>query len=334
LTLLNDNLINFNIPFINECPDNSTITININVFCDNTELHNDRYDIIRREITISDNIPIISQYESCQLFITLTSTNGISDSYNISIDIPQVIPTSTTSIAPSNPTASSSFSTPNTPTATSSLYYILAIGFLSSAVALLCIIVPVLCITIFIYIYRYRRARGDGNKETALGDSGNPLNAPTPISISYPQHEREQTNTISESESANYDDRPLLPHQMKTSTAPNERSVFADINTPPTRSLPSKTDSRRHSISDKKDIKTLELTDLSNSVREHKIVFPPESDSQTAPSLHQYISPGNNPVSDEDKSASVNDEQNESALSLSPGPGEIQNNMTKVTEQQ
>jgi hypothetical protein len=98
--------------------------------------------------------------------------------------------------------------------------------------------------------------------------------------------------------------------------------------------LPSKTDSRRHSISDKKDIKTLELTDLSNSVREHKIVFPPESDSQTAPSLHQYISPGNNPVSDEDKSASVNDEQNESALSLSPGPGEIQNNMTKVTEQQ
>jgi uncharacterized membrane protein len=105
LTLLNDNLINFNIPFINECPDNSTITININVFCDNTELHNDRYDIIRREITISDNIPIISQYESCQLFITLTSTNGISDSYSISIDILSVgLPTTTASIVPS-PTA-------------------------------------------------------------------------------------------------------------------------------------------------------------------------------------------------------------------------------------
>jgi hypothetical protein len=87
-----------------------------------------------------------------------------------------------------------------------------------------------------------------------LGDGGDPPNAAVPISISHQQqHERERTNTRSESENASYQH---LLDKKETSTAPDKRSVLANIvDTLSTRSLPSRTDYRRHSKSDKKNTK-------------------------------------------------------------------------------
>jgi hypothetical protein len=148
------------------------------------------------------------------------------------------------------------------------------------------------------------------------------------------QPEMEHASARSESESAEVSQQLLI--------APNDRSDIYDLDENPTCSLPSQTNNGNHSKPKKKNAKkrkksrTEELKELteysSSSLTESEVpqidetVIPAASDSPTAPSLDQYIPPGNNTVSDEDKSAPVDDEPNEFTLSLHPEEV-LQNNM-------
>jgi hypothetical protein len=99
-TLLDDNLLYFNIPFISECPVIFPITCNISILCNNTSVYMTGRTIDTGNHSISDNIMImsLSQNESCQLNVTFTNTNGISTSYIISLELPSVTPAITPSI--------------------------------------------------------------------------------------------------------------------------------------------------------------------------------------------------------------------------------------------
>jgi hypothetical protein len=96
---LQDNIIDFNIPIIFECPNVLPVNATVSIQCDGRLVYRIRRTIDILSYNISDHsITIMSlstQYESCQLSVTLTNTNGISTTYIISLELPSLVTTPT-----------------------------------------------------------------------------------------------------------------------------------------------------------------------------------------------------------------------------------------------